>query len=112
MLGANYTAMSRRPGAARFSAADALKRILEEGDDTDSSLSSEGNSESEYEDHMSQDSDVCDVDVADVASGASPKQHLRVQCVSDVSLPASRGRVPGRGRGRGSNYGCAGSDIV
>ena len=110
--------MSRRPGAARFSATDALKRILEEGDDTDSSLLSERNSDSEYEDHLSQHSDASDVEVANIASSASSQQHLGVQRISDVSAPASRGRVPARGRcrdrgrGRGSNDGCADGGTV
>ena len=53
--------------------------LLKKNDDTDSSLLSERNSDGENEDHLSQGSDESDVEVADIASGASSQQHLGVE---------------------------------
>jgi len=96
--------MSSKARPARFRAAEALKRILDEGNETDTSLSSEGDSGSGYEDHVSQVSEQSDVECADVTTTQQPPPVNMQSSADGTAVPptaTNRGRSHGRGRGQG-----------
>jgi len=92
--------MSGKARPARFRAAEALKRILDEGNETDTSLSSEVDSGSDYEDHVSQVSEQSDVECADVTTTTQQPPPVNMQSSADGTAVSPTATNRGRGRGR------------
>ena len=97
--------MSGKARPARFHAAEALKRILDEGNETDTSLSSEGDFGSDYEDHVSHVSEQSDVECADqpdvtTTTQQPPPVNMQSSAYGTAVPPTATNRRRGRGRGR------------
>lgn len=106
--------MSGKARPAGFRAAEALKRILDEGNETDTSLSSEGDSGSDYEDHVSQVSEQSDVEYADVTTTTTQQPPpVNMQSSADGTGVPLTATNRGRGRGRATPTDCnVGSPVV